>query len=103
MKAKLTARQRDEYDRAAQLYSDFSGHEAQALDTVRVNLPAVAIAIGRCDGILYTTVRDGAKEKYIHRFKAKAAPALACSPDGKQLYLIGGNYAFTERGIIDLE
>ena len=23
------------------------------------------------------------------------------SPDGKQLFLIGGNYTFTERGIVD--
>jgi len=62
----------------------------------------VALVVGRCDGVLYTTVRDGAREKYIHKFKASDAPLLAISPDGCQILLIGGNYRFTERGIVDL-
>jgi len=87
---------------AADLYERFTGHEADEGARIRVTpLPGVAVAIGDVDGILYTTVRDGQLEKYIHKFKKKDRPIFAVSPDGKQLLMIGGNYNFTERGIVD--
>ena len=52
-------------------------------------------------GVLYTTVRDGKEEKYIHQFKAKDKPLLCVTPDGTQILLVGGAYDFTERGIVD--
>jgi len=61
----------------------------------------VVFRVGTVDGILYTTVRDGNTEKYIHEFKKKSRPHLAVSHDGKQLFILGGGYAFTERGIVD--
>lgn len=61
----------------------------------------VGLKVGHCDGILYTTVRDGKTEKYIHKFKRSSRPLLAASFDGKSLVLIGGSYQFTERGIVD--
>lgn len=101
-KSALTSRERAEFDRAAKLYADFTGHDAAPLARVKVpNHPAVALCIGFCDGILYSTVRDGVKEKYIHKFRASDRPVFAVSPDGKQLLLIGGAYTFTERGIVD--
>lgn len=88
--------------KAADLYERFSGHEAEAIGRVNVRgIPKVGVAIGTVDGILYTTVRDGQTEKYIHQFKAKDKPLFVVSPDGKQLLMIGGNYDFTERGIVD--
>jgi hypothetical protein len=64
-------------------------------------IPKVGVAIGDVDGILYTTVRDGVEEKYIHKFHKRDKPLFVVSPDGKSLFLIGGNYTFTERGIVD--
>lgn len=61
----------------------------------------VGFKFGDCDGILYTTVRDGRTEKYIHTFKKNSRPILASSSDGKQIALIGGKYKFTDRGIVD--
>lgn len=88
--------------RAAQLYKDFTGHDPEVIGKVKVNpLPRSAACIGTCDGILYTTVRDGVTEKYIHKFRAKDRPMFCVSPDGKQLLLVGGAYDFTERGIVD--
>jgi len=93
---------RDAISRAADLYERFSGHEAEAIGKVRVNpMPKVGVAIGEVDGILYTTVRDGVLEKYIHKFRRVDKPLFVVSPDGKQLFLVGGNYTFTERGIVD--
>lgn len=88
--------------RAAALYTDFTGHDDPQLDKVSVpSMPNVALAIGQVDGIMYTTVRDGRTEKYIHRFKKQSRPLLCSSPDGKQLIMIGGSYDFTDRGIVD--
>jgi len=64
-------------------------------------MPAVAVAIGEVDGILYSTVRDGKLEKYIHKFHKADRPLFVVSPEGKTLFLLGGNYTFTERGIVD--
>jgi hypothetical protein len=64
-------------------------------------LPAVGVAIGEVDGILYSTIRDGVLEKYIHKFRKADRPLFVVSPDGRVLYLLGGNYNFTERGIVD--
>jgi len=71
------------------------------LDYYEVEPVDVAFKIGECDGLLYTTVRDGVKESYIHKFKKKSRPLLVSSHDGKQLFLLGGRYDFTERGIVD--
>lgn len=99
-RAKLS--QRKDVQQAASLYERFSGHEARPVGTVKLpKPPKVAVAIGPCDAILYSTVRDGVREKFIHKFKAKDAPIMMISPDGKQIMLVGGNYRFTERGIVD--
>lgn len=86
---------------AAKLYTDFTGHSADYYQ--KVNVPEVksALHVGSCDGILYTTIRDGVEESYIHKFKNHARPAFAVSSNGRQLLLIGGKFAFTERGIVD--
>lgn len=87
---------------AARLYNRFTGHDPVPLGKVRVPaLPKSVACIGTCDGILYTTERDGRVEKYIHKFKASDKPLFCVSPDGTQLLLVGGAYDFTERGIVD--
>lgn len=87
---------------AAALYTDFTGHDDPRLTKVALpDLPKAMLAIGEVDGIMYSTIRDNVAEKYIHKFKSSARPLLCSSPDGKQLYLIGGSYDFTERGIVD--
>lgn len=87
---------------AAKLFSDFTGHEAEIVDEIeKPVIPDVMLVVGEIDFIGYTTVRDGVKEKYIHKFKRSAKPDFAVSHDGKQLHLLGGNYDFTEQGIVD--
>ena len=87
---------------AADLYKRFTGHDA--LDEVTIDkpvLPDVMLVVGDIDGIMYTTVRDGVEEKYVHQFKKKCRPLFCVSHDGKVLYMLGGSYDFTERGIVD--
>lgn len=88
--------------KAARLYERFTGHEAEGIGRVKIKpMPKVGVCVGSVDGILYTTVRDGVEEKYIHKFRAKDKPLFVVSPDGKQLLMVGGAYDFTERGIVD--
>lgn len=91
----------EQLKKAVKLFQDFSGHEPETVDTVRLRDNDTAIVVGYCDGILYETVRDGRVEKYIHRFKKKSRPVLAASYDGERLYLLSGAYKFTDRGIVD--
>jgi len=98
----LSRADQDDLARAADLYERFSGHQAEVVGKVRINpIGKVAVAIGEVDGILYSTVRDGVLEKYIHKFRKADKPLFVVSPDGKSLHLVGGNYTFTERGIVD--
>jgi hypothetical protein len=99
---KLRPHERRQFERAAKLYADFTGHDAEPLAEVDLPLaPRVALVVGFCDGLLYTTVRDGKEERYIHEFAKRDRPLFLVSPDGRQLILYGGNYRFTERGIVD--
>jgi len=101
-RAGASRRVRDEIEQAADLYERFSGHDPEEIGRVTVpRVPRVGVAIGEVDGILYSTIRDGKFEKYIHKFHKKDRPLFVVSPDGKQLFLIGGNYTFSERGIVD--
>jgi len=86
---------------AISLFKKFSGHEPEFIDKIQFPVDTVVMAIGHCDAVMYTTVRDGEIEKYIHKFKKGSRPVLACSSDGKQLYMLAGAYKFTDRGIVD--
>lgn len=94
--------QHAELRKAASLYERFSGHEAEDCGRIKVRpFPKVGVAIGKIDGVMYTTIRDGKTEKYIHKFHRGDEPLFVVSPDGRQIFMIGGRFDFTERGIVD--
>lgn len=82
-------------------WEGFTGHQAENYTEVQVPTVEVALEVGMVEGIAYSTVRDGKRERYFHEFKKSARPILAASHDGRQLLLIGGSFEFTERGITD--
>lgn len=90
-----------ELKRARKLYEEFSGHHARTVGSVNLPRDKVAIVVGPMDFVGYTTVRDGKTEKYMHKFKRASRPMLAVSADGKRLFLLGGSFTFTDRGIED--
>ncbi len=88
--------------RAMTLYRKFSGHRAEIVEKVeQPPIYDVGIVIGELEGVAYETVRDGVTEKYFHRFAKKARPLLVSSFDGKSISIVGGQYDFTEDGIVD--
>jgi hypothetical protein len=88
---------------AAERFERFTGHDATYYDEVQVSFPDVAFNVGKIDGIMYETKREGKTEHYCHKFKSSARPVFAVSHDGKQLLAIGGKFRFTDRGIVDTD
>lgn len=89
--------------RAAKAFEDFTGHKASKLRAVK--LPDENVAgweMGPVVGIAYQAKRDGKTQQYFHEFKKAARPRLVSQDDGKQLYIEGGKYKVTDRGIEDM-
>ena len=54
--------------------------------------------VGELRGLIYRSDRGqrGQPRTFVHSFEHRL---LACDPRGKQLYILGGNYRVTPRGI----
>lgn len=87
--------------KAIENFKEFSGHTPEYINKKDLPKMEVGFKIGTLDGLLYTTVRDGRTEKYVHKFSRRARPILVSNFDGSFIALIGGNYKFTDRGIVD--
>jgi hypothetical protein len=86
---------------ARKLFADFTGHEPG--EAVRISLPAqpkAGLVFGTLIQVGYRSARDG--RLYRHTFRTNSSrPLLIASSDGKSLHIVGGRYAFTDRGIED--
>lgn len=95
---------------AAKLYEAFSGHDAKVVGRLRgKSIPpylrdgakVVLIPFGSLDAIEYTTIRDGNREMYKHRFAKAARPLIAVTHDGRHALVLGGDWRFTDAGFED--
>lgn len=88
--------------KAARAYKQFRGMDPREVVSVPLpDKPVKSWHMGDVEGIMYKTERDGETQRYMHKFKGDAGPSLVVQDDGKQLYLTGGDYHVTERGIED--
>jgi hypothetical protein len=62
-------------------------------------MPKVLVNLGELRGLIYRSDKEqcGRPRTFIHFMETP--PLLASDPEGKQLYIIGGNYRVTSRGI----
>jgi hypothetical protein len=62
-------------------------------------IPKVLVHLGSLRGLIYRSDRGdpGRPKTYIHFMDTP--PQLVCDPRGTQLYIIGGRYRVTRRGI----
>jgi hypothetical protein len=62
-------------------------------------MPPVLVHLGWFRGLVYSSDRSqqGRPRSYVHFLDEPAR--LACDPGGRQLYVIGGRYRVTHRGI----
>ncbi|MGH7745383.1 MAG: hypothetical protein ACREQ5_11415, partial [Candidatus Dormibacteria bacterium] len=61
------------------------------------------MVMGHVRSIEYDTTHRGKTHLYKHTFVAGSRPYLTAGTRNKQLYLIGGRYHVTKRGIVDLD
>jgi len=62
-------------------------------------IPDVLVQLGHLKGLIYSSDRGqcGRPRTFVHFMDTP--PVLACNPSGTQLYVLGGDYRVTRRGI----
>lgn len=62
-------------------------------------MPSVAVELGELVGLIYRSDKwqPGRPQTYIHFMQEP--PCLVSDVQGKRLYIVGGNYRVTRRGI----
>ena len=86
---------------ACETFQQFHCFRPRQIDRVpyaRV-IPKVLVQLGELRGLIYSSDRGqrGRPRTFVHFLETPAA--LACDPSGRQLYVVGGNYRVTPRGI----
>jgi hypothetical protein len=61
--------------------------------------PEELVQVGQLRALIYSSDkgRQGRNRTFIHFMETP--PLLACDPQGRQLYIVGGRYRVTRRGI----
>lgn len=86
---------------AVELYRKFREREPERIRGIELKVPKMLMSIGRLNFVGYTTTHGKETVLYKHVFDPVAEPLLTASADGRQLFIIGGRYNFTEDGIVD--
>jgi hypothetical protein len=89
-------------DRAAELYRDFREADPPRARLLEVDLPGAVAEVGVCQFIGYLTTHAGKVTTYIHAFVPGSRPHLYSSGRAGELFLFGGRFRMTARGIVDL-
>lgn len=87
---------------AASKYEEFSGKVANKSKWVNIpKPPRVVVTLGVLEQINYLAEKEGdpGKTEYYHRFK-NPKPLLVCDPKTGKLFIAGGRYKITGRGIV---
>jgi len=70
---------------------------------VPYSVPKAVAVIGDVEFIGYVTTHRGRTHLYIHEFAPGSRPRMAAGTGRGQLYLVGGRYRVTSRGIVDVD
>jgi hypothetical protein len=63
-------------------------------------IPGVVVRLGKLKGLIYTSDRGqcGRSRTFVHFMETP--PMLAANAEGTQLYILGGRYRVTRKGIV---
>jgi len=88
-------------DQGKTLYHTFNHFQAAQTITVKQSrlIPPVVVDLGELVGIIYRSDKGqpGQPQAYIHFMQDP--PRLVSNVEGTQLYIVGGSYRVTHRGI----
>ena len=84
---------------AAKRFRDFHGRNPQGTEVAPVeqDQPEETLLVGELRAVQYKV--KGEKMPFYHELE-RPFPQLRVSADGKQIYIVGGRYRFTDRGFI---
>lgn len=88
--------------RAVALFKSFRGREPRASEIVKIagmTETMVALELGPLLGLSYGADVNGKADKFYHEFEPQK-PRVFVSWDGKQAFIVGGSYTFTDRGFL---
>jgi len=94
----------DDVDDAVDEYEEFHwGNEADSIEQIELpDAPKTLVLIGELEGVIYRTAKGQRKqESWVHFHDERTPPKLAYDPKTHQLYILGGKYRITPRGIED--
>jgi hypothetical protein len=94
--------QRQDLREARRRYREFRGYEPSSIRPARMarRIPDVLVELGTLRAVIYRSDRgrQGRVRTYIHFMESPTT--LACDPSGRQIYILGGRYRVTPRGIV---
>lgn len=88
---------------AASLYRSFREETPRRALEVTVDVPSAVAVMGSVEFIGYVTTHRGKTFLYIHEFAEGSRPLMTAGKGRNQLFLVGGRYRVTSRGITDLD
>ncbi len=62
-------------------------------------IPEVLVHLGQLRGVIYSSDRGNRRRSRTFIHFMEDPPLLTCNPTGTQLYILGGHYRVTKRGI----
>ena len=91
-----------EIDKALRLFETFAGCRPRRTGRQRIDrlVPDVLVDLGELRGLIYRKSheeRAGPRRTYIHFMEDP--PRLMCDAEGRRLFVVGGTYRITRRGI----
>jgi len=90
-----------ELAKARRTFERWQGSKARRVLTVHnapAGFPPVVVKLGTVPEIVYRSTKWGETDTYSHRVEGRQ-PMLVTDPEGKQLYILGGDLKVTERGL----
>jgi len=85
-----------------QTFFDFDPRKVISFPVPSRKIPGELVILGTLELVGYISDKwEGKNHRYLHEFKKGARPFLCCDAAGKQLFIIGGDYAIKEEGIVD--
>ncbi len=87
--------------RAPRRFQEFHGRGPDRVEVYPASrlVPPVVVQLGTLEGLIYRSDKwtPGVEHNFFHLMEEP--PRLVCNPEGTQLYLLGGSYRVTSRGI----
>lgn len=92
-----------EFRGAFKLAEEFREKTPTRVKRISYRVPSALMIMGHIEFIGYRTTHGGELVLYKHEFSPGSRPHLAAGSKRNQLFIVGGRYRVTDRGIVDLD